>query len=134
MGTSAQEGRNISGSRRRQQIVTTIPGQAMLNPRHELQPRSANAFGKFILVHVILLHISHAQTEMSQNLGVVRGYRNPNTSSLSADNNNSGYTTPVEGSDQSPQHVFKASLHALKKWRRMWDLIPLFSTHLGHSD
>ena len=133
---------NRTGSLRRKQPEMHQAMSALLHPTYEFQPRSTNAYSKFILVHGLHVQIWNVQRQLSQGNSLYGfndfGYSSNGTSTpmLHTDwihrvddsgrtsTTNSGQATPTDSSGaQSPgtHQMLKSTTHALQKWKQVWD-------------
>ena len=128
---------NCTGSLRRKQPEMHQALGALLHPTYEFQPRSTNAYSKFVLVHGLHVQIWNVQRQLSQG-NTLYGFSDFSSSTpmLHTDwihrvdgsgrtsTTNSGQVTPTDSSGtQSPgtHQLLKSTTHALQKWKQVWD-------------
>lgn len=138
-GPAAQEMCNITGSRRPKQIPFVYSVKALLNQTMDFQPRSTNAYSKFILIHALHAMIWTAQRQASSSVAATATFGNlsgsgPNTPISQSDwvsmdptsklsNTPSGRATPEMVGQHSAQHqqTIRQLTTAVEKWKRNWD-------------
>ena len=133
---------NVSGSLRTKQVEMDIAMSSLLRSDYTVQPRSTNAYSKFILVHGLHIMIRNMQRTMALGQGVRapsdhEAFANPQTTRFSQDrflfNSSSGGTsrtgsgqaTPTDSSGPPTPANVQTQAHlitlALNKWKKAWE-------------
>jgi len=139
-GPAAQATANVSGSRRVKQIEMSQAMKVLLHARADFQPRSTNAYSKFLLVHMLHIQLWHAQRHVSQNIDFFN-FRDLGAGAAASSpispkdylaqsqsppppprSGTSGDGTPADPSPALAHPSFLTLRAALEKWRRSWDL------------
>lgn len=123
-GPEAAKQRCINGTHRAKQPEASLALQALLHGSYQIQPGRTNLYGKFILIHGIIVLIYNAMVDQNaaaamKDLGtpplydwMVRG----------GDPVNSGRSTPVEdAAQQLPMQTRQMISTALDKFKACWD-------------
>ncbi|KAL1302184.1 hypothetical protein AAFC00_002615 [Neodothiora populina] len=138
MGSSAQFG-NVSGSQRLRQPDMRSAMRSLMDPTYTFQPRSTNAYSKFILIHALNVQackVQRANVSVSHNPAGVLGSLSaassgPNTPLAQHDwiaqdgSGSSGTATPPEitVAQNTHTHNLLKTIHlAMSKWKTMWDV------------
>ncbi|KAF2762975.1 hypothetical protein EJ05DRAFT_516422 [Pseudovirgaria hyperparasitica] len=133
----AAQARNVTGSRRKQQVYLHDALMLLLQNTYDFVPNTTNAYGKFILIHGLHNHLNNIQrqeqngklsyslpasgasTPMSQRDWVASDGQ-PSTSGRGT----SSPATPVDGPTTlhlSANPHLKTMHMALEKWKMTWD-------------
>ena len=139
---SQSQSSNVSGSLRTKQVEMDIAMGSLLGSDYTVQPRSTNAYSKFILVHGLHIMIRNMQRTMALGHGVrapseYEAFAHPQTTRFSQDrflfNSSSGGTsragsgqaTPTDSSGPPTPANFQTQANlitfALNKWKKAWD-------------
>lgn len=132
-GPDPQTAVNRSGSLRAKQLEMHLAIKALYSPTATFQPRTTNAFSKFILVHALLVQIWRLQRQSST--GVSLGTSTPPVVPLPQDHGLypthpphavSGHSSPDLSSASGPvsfqsNKPVVSMTTALIKWKKTWD-------------
>jgi hypothetical protein len=124
-GPETARQRNMDGTHRAKQPEASLALQALLHGSYQIQPGRTNLYGKFILIHGIIVLIRNALVDQNaaaamKDLGtppmhdwMVKGGESGNSS---------GRSTPVDGvAQQLPPQTRQAFSTALDKFKANWD-------------
>ena len=133
-GETAQEQKNVSGSRHLKQLDMSEALQ-FLHRGGEFPQRSTNVYAKFILIHAIHVLVFTIQRQ-AHGLGILPNYGALSSSGASTphsqsektstdgttSNGNSGRATPTEVQYPQCHQMVRATVGALELWKKAWDI------------
>lgn len=137
-GVAAQR-TNVTGSQRIRQPDMRSAMRSLMDPNYDFQPRSTNAYSKFILIHALNVQackIQRANLPLNSGPSGLLGSLSAGSSSpatplahhdwIAQDGaTSSGTATPTEATiaqTAQAQSVLKTIHLAMSKWKTMWDI------------
>ena len=139
---SQGQSRNLTGSLRMKQLEMDLAMNTLLHPEYKVEPRSTNAYSKFILVHGLHVVIKSMQRTAAmgnsvRSAGEHEAFNSPqslrfsqdrflsNSSSGGTSRTGSGQATPTDSSGPPTPANFQTMTfritQALNKWKKAWD-------------
>lgn len=123
-GPEAAKQRSIDGTHRAKQPETSLVLQALFHGSYQIQPGRTNLYGKFILIHCIIVLIRNALVDQNAAAAMKELGTPPlhDWMMRSGDVVNSGRSTPVEDATQQlPLQIRQIFSTALEKFKACWD-------------